>query len=186
MASGVADLINRIEGMALDAEEVVAVREVLSRRLVEVSLANLSDTETVDLAQAVETRTRRDEAVKVRISAAQASARSKRAERVGQWHTPTGEVTAPVYPHTWLAMRDGAIGVAHYDVIDATLRNLPGTIRGILEVWAQGEQLMAEAARTMDPDELKRVGLYLRDHLDPDGEFDDSDRQHKRELSVSK
>ena len=76
--------------------------------------------------------------------------------------------------------------MAHYNVIDATLRNLPGTIRGNLEVWAQGEQLMAEAARTMDPDELKRVGLYLRDHLDPDGEFDDSDRQHKRELSVSK
>ena len=53
MASGVADLIDRIEGMALDAEEVVAVREVLSRRLVDVSLANLSDKNTVELAQAV-------------------------------------------------------------------------------------------------------------------------------------
>ncbi|HEY9311335.1 MAG TPA: HNH endonuclease, partial [Williamsia sp.] len=68
MSTGVADLINRIEGMALGAEEVVAVREVLSRRLVEVSLANLSDKETVELAQAVETQTRRDEAVKVRIA----------------------------------------------------------------------------------------------------------------------
>jgi hypothetical protein len=62
MGSGVADLINRIEGMALDAEEIVAVREVLSRRLVDVPLATLSDKETVDLAQAVETQTRRDEA----------------------------------------------------------------------------------------------------------------------------
>ena len=127
MGSGVADLINRIEGMALDAEEIVAVREMLSRRLVDVSLAMLSDKETVELAQVVETQTRRDEAVKVRIavelrersvaakqglkhnkflrhqlriSATQASARSKRAERVGQWHTPSGEVTSPVYPNT--------------------------------------------------------------------------------------
>ena len=41
----------------------------------------------------------------------------------------------------------------------------------------------------MDPDELKKVGLYLRDHLDPDGDFedfDDRDRQQKRELSVSR
>ena len=213
MASGVADLIFRIEGMALGAEEVVAVREVLSRRLVEVSLANLSDKETVELAQAVETQTRRDEAVKVRIavelrersvaakqgvkhikflrhqlriSAAQASARSKRAERVGQWHTPSGEVTAPVYPHTWSALRDGAIGVAHYTVIDDTLRHLPGTIRSDPVLWSEGERLMAEAARTMDPDELKKVGLHLHAHLNPDGTFDDSDRQLKRELSVSK
>ena len=213
MASGVADLINRIEGMALDAEEVVAVREVLSRRLVDVSLANLSDKDTVELAQVVEMQTRRDELVKVRvavelrersvaakqglkhnkflrhhlrISAAQASARSRRAERVGHWHAPSGEVIAPTYPHTAAAMCDGAIGVAHYSVIDETLRNLPGSIRSDVAAWSEGERLMAEAARTMDPDELKKVGLHLHAHLNPDGEFDDTDRAQKRELSVSK
>ena len=63
-----ADLINRIEEMALDAEEIVAVREVLSRRLVDVSLANLSDKDTVELAQVIETQTRRDEAVKIQVA----------------------------------------------------------------------------------------------------------------------
>ena len=124
----------------------------------------------------------------LRISASQASARTKRAERVGQWHTPSGELIGTVYTHTWSALHDGAIGVAHYNVIHDTLRSLPGSIRSDLEKWSEGEQLMAEAARTMDPDELKKVGLYLRDHLDPDGDFedfDDRDRQQKRELSVS-
>ncbi|WP_051122060.1 HNH endonuclease signature motif containing protein [Nocardia sp. 348MFTsu5.1] len=213
MGSGVADLIDRIEGMALDAEEIVAVRETLSRRLVDVSLAMLSDKETVELAQVVEMQSRRDEAVKVRIavelrersvaakqglkhnkflrhqlriSATQASARSKRAERVGEWHTPSGEITSPVYPTTWLALRDGAIGIAHYNVIDEVLRALPGTIRSDLASWSEGERLMAEAARTMDPDELKRVGLHLDAYLNPDGEFDDVDRAQKRDLKVSK
>ncbi|WP_020106296.1 HNH endonuclease signature motif containing protein [Nocardia sp. 348MFTsu5.1] len=213
MTSGVADLIDRIKGMALDAEEIVAVREVLSRRLVDVSLATLSDKETVDLAQAVESQTRRDEAVKVRItvelrersvaakqglkhnkflrhqlriSAAEASARSKRSERVGQWHTPSGEVVPPVYPNTWEAVRDGAIGIAHYNVIHEVLRALPGTIRSDLALWSEGERLMAQAARTMDPDELKRVGLHLHNYLNPDGEFDDVDRAQKRDLKVSK
>ena len=45
---------------------------------------------------------------------------------------------------------------------------------------------MAEAARTMDPDELKRVGLHLHAYLNPDGEFDDVDRAQKRDLKVSK
>ncbi|MCZ4550127.1 hypothetical protein [Gordonia rubripertincta] len=122
MSTGMADLIDRIEGMALDASEIVAVREVLSRRLIDAPLAMMSDKEAVDLTQAVETQTRRDEAVKIRlsaelterrvaaklghkhnnflrlvlrISAAQASARSKRAERTGIWHSITGEVTEP-------------------------------------------------------------------------------------------
>ena len=213
MTSGVADLINRIEGMALDAEEIVAVRDMLSRRLVDVSLANLSDAEAVDLAQAIETQSRRDEAVKVRvavelrersvaakqglkhvkflrhqlrISATQASARSKRAERVGQWHTPSGEVTTPVYPNTWQALRDGSIGIAHYNVIHQVLMALPGSIRSDLGLWCEGERLMAEAARTLDPDELKRVGLHLHAYLNHDGEFDDTDRVQKRDLKVSK
>ncbi|WP_110472853.1 HNH endonuclease signature motif containing protein [Williamsia limnetica] len=213
MSTGMADLIDRIEGMALDASEIVAVREVLSRRLIDAPLAMMSDKEAVELTQAVETQTRRDEAVKIRlsaelterrvaaklghkhnnflrlvlrISAAQASGRSKRAERTGIWHSITGEVTEPRYPHAAEALRDGAIGLAHEKVIFDTMTALPASIRSDLGLWAQGEKSMADAARTMDPDELKKVGLHLHAYLNPDGTFDDVDRKQKRELNTFK
>ncbi|MFE3292415.1 DUF222 domain-containing protein [Rhodococcus sp. NPDC059234] len=119
----------------------------------------------------------------LRISGADAARRVKGAQKIGTWHTSAGESMDPVLPATARAVREGAVGPDHVAPIAKTMRKIPhGT--GFDEI-AVAEQILAESARTMPPEDVTKVGLHLLAHLNPDGAApDERDRRRRRGLRI--
>lgn len=121
----------------------------------------------------------------LRISGTDAAKRVKAATKVATWHTAGGEGMDPVLPATASAVRDGAVGPDHVAAVAKTMRRIPyGT--GADEI-AVAEKILSDAARSMTPEDVTKVGVHLLAHLNPDGDPpDEKERRRRRGLRVGK
>ncbi|MGW5073616.1 DUF222 domain-containing protein [Rhodococcus sp. NPDC004095] len=119
----------------------------------------------------------------LRISGA--ARRVKGANKVGTWHTIGGDPMDAVLPVTAHAVREGVVGPDHVAAIAKTMRKVPhGT--GADEI-AVAEKILSDAARTMPPEDVTKVGVHLLTHLNPDGDGpDEKDRRRRRGLRIGK
>src|SRR5690349_7216830 len=76
-----------------------------------------------------------------------------------------GEDLAP----TERAFTCGAISVGHAGAITRTMTALDAVPEVDATTWAEAQQVMVGEAGRLDPAQLGRLGLHLRNRLDPDG-----------------
>ena len=120
----------------------------------------------------------------LRLGPGEVKRRTLAATKVGRLTSLTGQTLDPVQPASAAALGDGAISAAHVIVIAETLRLIPDRVPA--DIIAGAEAHLADAARTLAPDQLKKVGIRLLAHLDPDGQLtDDRDRRRHRELTLA-
>jgi hypothetical protein len=103
----------------------------------------------------------------LRISRAEARRRLAHAEAVTAVRTVSGaELPAPL-PATAQALRDGVLGDEHVESIRRTLTALPPSATPAERESA--ERILVDAAHTLDPSAITRLGQHILAHLDQDG-----------------
>ena len=121
----------------------------------------------------------------LRISGADAARRVKGARKVGVWHAVDGGGLEPDLPATAAAVRDGTIGPDHVAAVAKTMRKVPRTV-GFDEITV-AEQILADAACSVTPDDLVKLGAHLLAYLNPDGDVpDEKERKRRRGLRIGK
>ena len=121
----------------------------------------------------------------LRISGADAAKRVKGAVTVGTWHAVGGETLDVTLSATAAAVRDGAIGPDHVAAIAKIMRSVPQGI-GTDEI-AVAEQILSDAARSITPEDVTKIGIHLLAHLDPDGDGpNERERKRRRGLRIGK
>ena len=114
-----------------------------------------------------------------RLGRGEANRRATLAKNLARHTALTGERLDPVLPATADAVSDGEIGASHVTVIAETLGKVPDALGPAVK--ADVEAQLVEAARTLGPRDLDRVGLHILAHIDPDGRYTDPvDRQRQR------
>ena len=120
----------------------------------------------------------------LRLGAPEASTRMKLMYATGEFIGIGGDPLPPQHPATAQALRDGAINRAHVRDIADVMDRVPAAIDA--ETVASAEQQLADAARTLTPEGVRKVGVRLLGHLDPDGELtDDLDRKRTRGFTLA-
>jgi Domain of unknown function (DUF222) len=191
-------------GEALDA--IDAALTTLSK----VDLAGLAAVELLELAARCEKATRHQKVVRydlshelhrrevseiggkpskvladwLRITPAEARRRAEVTEPLAPRTTLTGEPLAPRQPGTAEAWRDGGLDSEHVRVIQRFLGQLPFDVPP--RVREEAEVFLAGHALQMRPDQLSRLAHRLALEINPDGEFSDEDRAHKRSLVMGR
>ncbi|MGW0019558.1 DUF222 domain-containing protein [Rhodococcus sp. NPDC003382] len=121
----------------------------------------------------------------LRISAADAARRVKGAKKVGTWHSLDGEDLEPELPATAAAARSGAIGPDHVAAVAKVMRKVPHGV-GFDEITV-AEQILADAACSVTPEEVAKIGAHLLAYLNPDGDVpDEKERKRRRGLRIGK
>jgi hypothetical protein len=99
--------------------------------------------------------------------------RGEATQRIGHAHAVTqvqlvsgGSVDAPL-PATAQALGAGELGPEHVDTIAKTLSGLPTTVT--VEERRRAEQVLVQAAASMDAGTLSKLGAQVRARLDQDG-----------------
>ncbi|WP_260850764.1 HNH endonuclease signature motif containing protein [Rhodococcus sp. WB9] len=181
--------------------------------LLDADLAELSDTELVEVMRGMEQSLRRAESAShrlvvesversvpanlgytspkkllidvLRISGADASARVTAARELGVWHTLAGEPMPPVLPETAAAQADGDIGTDHVRAIAKVMRKIPHAVDN--DAVADAEAVLATLARSGTPEDVEQAGHRLLAYLNPDGNLgDDRDRKRRRGISIGR
>jgi len=211
MSESIDGFVNRIRG--LGPVDLLSIREACSRALVAADWTPLADEQVIDAVQTVESGHRRDTLIQVqlvaevrmrsipsaanqkagrwlsellRLSARAAWSRVHAAEDLAVLADMSGEPVAPRRPATAAMMAEGVASAEHHAAIAEVLRKVPTAIAADATEMAAVESTLAQFTRTLNPNQLRTVGIRLLAHLNPDGEFtDDTDRQRRRKLSVS-
>ncbi|OBA62559.1 hypothetical protein A5647_08320, partial [Mycobacterium sp. 1100029.7] len=116
------------------------------------------------------------------ISRAEAGRRVREAADLGERRALTGEPLEPVLPATAAAQRQGTLGREHVAVIRRFYHQLPGWIDSATRTAAETD--LARLATQHRPDQLVGFAEHLTDCLNPDGNFTDDDRAHRRGLTL--
>lgn len=152
--------------------------EHLSRRITAAMrpvLARLAEADTSPLGGG---RMRMHVADRLRITPADASRRLREAVDLVARTTVTGAVLPPRLVHTAEADRAGVLGDGHIRVIREFLDGLPTAVP--FDHRQTAEARLADLAREMRPDELRRCAHRIIAHLAPDSVLTDRDRAAKR------
>lgn len=144
---GSQDRLNRDYG-----EQLALLAEVLTRGLVQ----------TTGYGSA--TRLLRD---MLRIGQAEANRKLAHATALTGRGPATGEALPPLLPATAEAVRDGAVGAEHVEIIQRVVGALPADVDP--DDREVAERTLAEAARTLDPAAIAKLGRAIRERLDQDG-----------------
>ncbi len=120
----------------------------------------------------------------LRITPAEARARWRAADELAHRTGITGETIAPALPVTAAAHSAGAIAPAHVKIIRDVIRHLPVTVDHATR--ADAEAMLAEHARELRPDQLRKVADKLEALINPDGTFTDADRARRRAFTMSR
>lgn len=96
----------------------------------------------------------------LRVSVREASRRIRQANAVTQAPAISGGMLPAVLPLTAAAVREGALGPEHIDVISAALRDLPLDVPDADREFA--EATLVDAGREVDAGRLTRVGHRVR------------------------
>ncbi len=117
----------------------------------------------------------------LRISPAEARQRNRMAEPLLPRTTLTGEPLPARQPATAEVWRAGLLDDEHIRVIQKFLDDLPVDLP--LGKQERAEQLLAEHATNLRPDQLAKYAAQLASRLNPDGKFSDEDRARKRSFT---
>jgi hypothetical protein len=118
----------------------------------------------------------------LRVSRGDASSRVKALDAAGELLSMQGEALPPKCPAAAQAHADGAIGLAHMDVMLKVRDKIPH--KSAPEVYDVVDAWMTDNARTCTPTELEVCGREVLARVDPDGTLtDDADRKRNRGLS---
>jgi hypothetical protein len=138
------------------------------RRVYGRQLALLSELVTRNLAEARGYRsTTRLVMDLLRLSQSEVDRRLRHAEAVTSVRTVTGAELPPPLPATAAGVRAGAIGAEHVEVIRRVIGDLPAEVDPQERELA--ERTLAEAAHTLDPTAVARLGRAIQARLDQDG-----------------
>jgi hypothetical protein len=121
---------------------------------------------------------------RLRITAGEVTRRMKLAARIRPRRSLTGPPRPPEFPEVAAAVDDGALSEAHLQEIRKALDALPNAVSP--DDHARAERELVRHARTQDPAFVTEVGNTLADVYNPDGAFDDADRQARRGLTIHK
>ncbi|MGC2652125.1 MAG: HNH endonuclease signature motif containing protein, partial [Mycobacterium sp.] len=102
----------------------------------------------------------------------------------GPRRTLAGEPLKPLLTATAAAQRAGRIGAGHVAVIRRFYHRLPCDVD--VETREIAEAQLARQGAEFRPDQLAKLADKLADCLNPDGNFTDDDRAHRRGISVGK
>ncbi|WP_420751207.1 DUF222 domain-containing protein [Rhodococcus sp. O3] len=204
-------LSNRVGGAVVEAR--LTALDTAVDGLLGDDLSGLSDDDIVEVLQRLETSLRKASAVghrlivettermipghlgcrsvndfligTLRISAADAARRVKGAKKVGTWHCLDGEDLEPELPATATAVKTGAIGPDHVAAVAKVMRKVPHGV-GFDEITV-AEKILADAACSVTPDDLVKLGAHLLAYLNPDGDVpDEKERTRRRGLRIGK
>ncbi len=103
----------------------------------------------------------------LRLHPREAAARQVHRVQLAQRRSLVGELLPPRLPATARALREGAIGVGHVEVIDKALQQLPDSFD--LQTRTGVEEQVAGFARDYSPRETGILAAQLIERLDPDG-----------------
>ncbi|MCK0519186.1 HNH endonuclease signature motif containing protein [Williamsia sp. DF01-3] len=118
----------------------------------------------------------------LRVSRGDASSRLKALDAAGVLLSMQGEVLPPKCPAAAEALAEGAIGLAHMDVMLKVRDKIPH--KSAPEVYDVVDTWLTDNARTSTPTELEVCGREVLARVDPDGSLtDDADRKRNRGLS---
>jgi hypothetical protein len=118
----------------------------------------------------------------LRVTRGDASSRIKALDVVGELMSMQGEVLPPKCPAAAAALAEGAIGLAHMEVMGKVRDKIPH--KSAPEVFDVVDKWMTDNARTCNPTELEVCGREVLARVDPDGSLtDDADRKRNRGLS---
>ena len=123
-------------------------------------------------------------AERLRIRPGEAKRRIGDAERLGARTSMTGEPLTPLWAATAAGQRAGEINTDHVREIGRFFAQLPCWIDEATRERA--ERQLAANARQHRPDELRILADKLADCLNPDGNFTDEDRCHRRGISIGR
>src|ERR1700729_2883756 len=121
---------------------------------------------------------------RLRITRAEASRRIHEAADLGERRALNGEPLPAALPATAQAQRNGDLGAGHVAVIRSFWHRLPDFVD--IETRAKAEAQLARLAGEHRPDELARLADTLTDCLNPDGDFTEHDRAHRRGLTIGR
>ncbi|BBY22495.1 hypothetical protein MSTO_27000 [Mycobacterium stomatepiae] len=116
------------------------------------------------------------------ISRADAGRRVREAADLGERRALTGEPLPPVLAATATAQRAGKLGREHVAVIRRFYHQLPGWID--IETRTAAEADLARLATQYRPDQLIGFAEHVMNCLNPDGNFTDDDRAHRRGVTL--
>ncbi|MFZ2528817.1 MAG: DUF222 domain-containing protein [Rhodococcus sp. (in: high G+C Gram-positive bacteria)] len=121
----------------------------------------------------------------LRISGADAARRVKGAKKTGTWHASDGGDMPVELPATAAAQRAGLIGADHVAAVAKIMRKVPRGV-GFDEITV-AEKILADAACSVPPDDLLKLGAHLLAYLNPDGDVpDEKERARRRGLRIGK
>lgn len=121
---------------------------------------------------------------RLRITRADAKRRVDEAADLGPRQGLTGEPLPPLLEGSATGQRAGDLGRDHVAVIRTFLRQLPSFIDEPTRV--QAEAHLADKATQFRPEQVARLAERITDCLNPDGNFTDEDRAHRRGLTLGK
>ncbi|WP_081729904.1 HNH endonuclease signature motif containing protein [Williamsia sp. D3] len=118
----------------------------------------------------------------LRVSRGDASSRLKALDAAGVLLSMQGQPLPPKCPVAAEALAEGAIGLAHMDVMLKVRDKIPH--KSAPEVYDVVDAWMTDNARISTPTELEVCGREVLARVDPDGSLtDDADRKRNRGLS---
>ena len=119
----------------------------------------------------------------LRVNRGEVDRRAKLAARLRGRRVGLGpEVMDPELPRLAEALRDGLVGEAHIAEVCKAIDALPKWVSPVDKRWA--EKKLVRHARRQDPGFVAAVGRAVLDRLNPDGVFDERDRQARRNLTM--
>ncbi|MBV9515364.1 MAG: HNH endonuclease [Mycobacteriaceae bacterium] len=121
---------------------------------------------------------------RLRITRSEAGRRIADAEMLGPRSAMTGEPLAPLWTASAAAQRAGEINTDHVREIRRFFTQLPCWVDEATRERAERE--LAQQAAKVRPDELRVLADKLADCLNPDGNFSDEDRAHRRGVTIGR
>jgi hypothetical protein len=164
---GDADLIAEVRELEVLRRRLTAADHLLIAALEQRGIAGLvGPSTTSELLQDV-----------LRLSPREANARVGAAAALGPRVGLTGEALGPLRPATAEASADGLLSSEHVGVICRALKELPSELP-VAEVDGL-EGTLVEAALSLPPSELVKVGTRMKDTFKPDGAQPSEDEARK-------
>ncbi|GAB10935.1 hypothetical protein GOARA_063_01340 [Gordonia araii NBRC 100433] len=173
-------------GLASDAEVMGALKaiETARRRSAGVDAALLVEISDRNLYRIQgHSSVRRFLAQDLRLGPTEAKRRYETVLAIGKFTSLSGQPLPPSREPVAAGVAEGEISADHIHEIEAILAKVPSLCPNA--DTDRAVDILATAARTMAPQDLKPIGQRLLAHLDPDGKLtDDTDRQRQRGLTL--
>ncbi|MFY9918761.1 MAG: DUF222 domain-containing protein [Mycobacterium sp.] len=118
---------------------------------------------------------------RLRLTSAEIKRRVAVAARIRPRRTLTGPQLPPELPRLAAAVEDGDVSDDHIKAVCDGVDLLPSAVRHKKDIC---EKILVRHAKDQDAAFVKGIGKGIAEHLNPDGDFDDTDRARRRGISL--